>query len=253
MDFDDALEYRPASPEFVHSIFQSALRDCAAQGEADDSVELRMDTTIDEWLDAHLEDFFSWRRFARGMNDAFKMNVPMHVWKAAIEPYKQKTLGGVCELIVANGVRLAMRPVTVLGNPCLPAGAFFAVKKLLQDNGADVSELTPSTAIGEFARLHPRVFFDSIAQLVPGSLPTPRIQHRACTMANWCILLSVGMVAAGGFLGPWLIIIGAPSVLLSYLASHMAAKFVPPSCVEYPGLNSFADLARALASAGNTA
>jgi hypothetical protein len=57
------------------------------------------------------------------------------------------TVGELCERL-ARGVSIpVIVPVHVLGRPCLAAGAFLTVQRLLADDGADVSTVGPSAPL----------------------------------------------------------------------------------------------------------
>ena len=103
----------------------------------------------------------------------------------------------VCELIAKDSMRPAIEPLTILGKPCLPAGAFLAIRSLLHDAGADTDSIRPSTPLGDYTRHHLDVFLGPISRLAPNALPPVRMSTPWYDLSAGGILIGLLAMAVG--------------------------------------------------------
>jgi hypothetical protein len=248
MTIDGAVEYVPATPEYVLEVFRDVLRQGVALGDADPDVVLSMDTTVGEWRDAELEDFVDWRYLARGLNEYWSIDIPLETWHETLKPFGKRTLGDVCCLVARHATRPQMREVTVFGSTCRAAGAFLAVRQLLMEGGADVRQLAPSSDLADYMIQYRQTFSHKLPLLSPGRLPALSIDHPSNRLGGALGIICALMIALGGFFSaPWITIWGVAGYAFHLLYVHVLARHVPPSRVEYEGLTTFRDLASALA------
>jgi hypothetical protein len=139
-------------------------------------------------------------------------------------------------------------PVTILGTPSLPAGAFLAVRRLLAERGADVSRLAPSTPLADYLYRHSRVFNAVVPLMAPGRVPPLRLKNaKLCRRVLGVFLAVTGLGLA------WLVGRAAPAVagvvagaavkvgVIDLILIPLAARRDNWS-VEFGGLYDFRDL-----------
>ena len=151
------------------------------------------------------------------------LSLPDDEWFATLKP--SHTVGDFCEAVASlNEVRV-IEPSTVLGTRCETAGAFLTLKRMLADNGADVSHLGPSSEVGPYLQERPEVF--QWFRLATGRHFPPFHQ-----LTHWSLLAMVLTLPGAGVL--WLVKaeIGACALVviaLSFLlvAVHARPRFQP--------------------------
>ncbi|MBD8387197.1 hypothetical protein [Dysgonomonas sp. BGC7] len=116
--------------------------------EADPFIELSFDSSIAEWRDAN--DLISWRPLSLFLNKEFRISPSEKEWKSVLTPSCRRTLKGVCDLIVTHSSNDNIYPMRVLGKECLSSSVFFTLKRSLKEEGVDVSEIRPSTALSPY-------------------------------------------------------------------------------------------------------
>lgn len=116
--------------------------------EADPFIELSFDSSIAEWRDAN--DLISWRPLSLFLNKEFRISPSEKEWKSVLTPSCRRTLKGVCDLIATHSSNDNIYPMRVLGKECLSASVFFTLKRSLKEEGVDVSEIRPSTALSPY-------------------------------------------------------------------------------------------------------
>ncbi|HEV7299588.1 MAG TPA: hypothetical protein VGN72_09510 [Tepidisphaeraceae bacterium] len=216
--------------------------------EADPDAVLGRQSSSAQWRDAC--DLLPWRPLAAALNAAWQLDIPLSQWRAVLDPSEARTLGGVCDLLATHGARLPrVRPATLLGTRCVPAGVFLTVRSYLAQAGADVGDVAPSTPLAGYARRHAAVFLGPVARLVPGALPRVRMRQPIHDTALAALLLSMLGIAVG-YVGDWdmLTILSTLAAAASYTGSWVAALWVKPARVEFEGLRTFGDLSLALAA-----
>lgn len=238
----------PATADDVLAILrEDHWHQCAYDPEADAGVTLTHDTTIAEWRLAC--DLVGWRRVARALNAEWDVDIPLDDWYRVLEPEKQRRLGGVCALL-AEHVRVArIEMAGYLGAHCMSTGAFRAVRSYLAEAGADVNVIRPSTPLREYTRRYPDVFIGPIARLAPGTLPRFVVRAPVRRALICSVPLSLLMLVLGAATDkPQVIAAGAIGIIVFLLGGWMAARWVLPASVDFPGLVTFGDLARQLAN-----
>ena len=240
--------YEPATPAYVLAVLRDNHRQqCHFDCEADPGVDLTFDSTVAEWREAC--DLVASRPLGVAFNEVWEIDRPEAEWFAVLEPAGHRRLGEVCALIAAHATRPHVRPACLLGKECGSAGAFLTVRWLLHRAGASVAGLKPSSPLGPYARHYPGVFLGPIARLAPGALPPVTIRTPVHDRAISGIMLALLYILGGGIIG-WALLwfFGALLFAASYATTWYAAKRLAPASVEFEGLDTFSELARALNS-----
>lgn len=141
------------TPEDILKIFVEQHRLCSPlDPEADPSEELTMNSSIDEWRNAN--DLLPWRPLSRFLNEQFNLSTTEEEWKNVLTPSHARTLFDVCSFICKKMSTSAVIPVKLLGQECLSAAVFVALKKHLQRRQVDVTNLKPSSSITPYLERH---------------------------------------------------------------------------------------------------
>ncbi len=82
--------------------------------------------------------------------------LPDDGWFANLPP--ERTVGDFCQAVASLTEVPVIEPVTILGTPCETAGAFLTLRQMLADDGADVSDIGPSSDLKAAVVEHPDVF-----------------------------------------------------------------------------------------------
>jgi len=260
MAFDDVpTTCRRMTPEDVLGVFRDWQRRWSQYGHWNEDIDdqVRFDMPLDEAILAiGLENDVTWsedRWLWKTVQRLFRISIPRAQWKATLRPWRRHTLGELCELIASQATIEEIRPATVLGRPCLPAGAFFAVRSALASAGIDVTGVRPSTPLGPILKRHRDVFSTPLLTLAAGKLPMLSIKQ-ALPITLGCASIFLGLLAlvlaipAGWLDVPGLASVGMAAlaaILLGVLALTVGLLF-PPREVKLGELKTFRDLCLAL-------
>lgn len=133
----------------IFAIFKEQHRLCAPLDfMADPTFVLKRSSMIWEWRGA--QDLMEWDDLSKFLNQEFRINVKQSVWKKALTPEDERTLGDLCDFISTVAKKEAILPIKRLGTECLSAAVFLTLKKNLKSKGVDVSQLRPSTPLAPF-------------------------------------------------------------------------------------------------------
>ncbi len=240
----------PATADYVLSVIQDEHRQgCQWDPEADPEAVLSYDSTVSEWRDAC--DLVSWRSLGGALNDMWGIRCSDAEWRAVLEPARRRTLRDVCGLIAERAVQPRIRPATVLGQECYPAGAFLTVRSLLHTAGASADGIAPSTALAPYTRQHLDVFLGPVSRLAPGVLPLVKIHEPIDVAAavGFVVAAAAGVacLVAGTMTDLWpLTLVGAALFVLSWAVGRVTSDYSPAS-VEFGDLQTFRDLALLMA------
>jgi hypothetical protein len=239
-----------ATPDYILDVIRDWHRQqCQFDGEVDPDAVLTFETTVAEWRWAC--DLLDWRRLGRALDAEWSLGRPDAAWRTVLKPAKQRTLRDVCEFIASGTVKPSIEPWRALGKSCFPAGAFLAIGSLLRQAGADVGRVLPSTPLDGYTRRHLRVFLGPISRLAPNALPAVRVSapwhDLSATACALGLLLGLVAVVAGRFVSPELTAGGGIVVLISWVGGWLASWLLPPPSVKFGSLETFRDLARAVA------
>ncbi|WP_417384028.1 hypothetical protein [Gimesia sp.] len=167
---------QPVTAEYVLSVFQDQHRQIfLLEHDMLPREELTMETTVEEWQ--WQCDYLEWRPLGRAWNDAWGIALTDEEWRAVLRPERKKRLGGVCELIARHASAPVLREETFFGKPCRSASVFLTIRALLQEAGADVSEIAPSTPLIPYTNQFASTFRWNIANLAPGAMPGAKIMN----------------------------------------------------------------------------
>ncbi len=137
---------------------------------------LRFDMSITQWqseLELYNDTCWNERKWLwRFVMDFFRVSIPYGTWKSVVKPEGKRTVRELCELIASKAMVEEIKPLSILGKPCLPAGAFLAVRNSLTDAGIDTTDLRPSTRLEPLLRKHGELFEREMRKLAPGKLPS---------------------------------------------------------------------------------
>lgn len=241
------------TPEFVLEVLRDEHRQLSQVDDCvDPDVELTFETTITEWR--HACDLLPWRPLGRAENKVWGMELPDKEWKRALTPGSTSTLRNVCELIASYATRPAVRPVMLFGKPCLAAGAFLAVRSMLERDGADVRKIAPSTALEPYLRAHLETFLGPISMLAPGALPAVKVRWSSnCDFGTILLVVSVGLFIAGcltsavdSLVPSALLLVGVMLLMIHQLFVHLVHRPASLDAVQFGELRTFRDLAELL-------
>ncbi|QDT84499.1 hypothetical protein [Gimesia chilikensis] len=213
--------------------------------------ELTSESTVEEWREQM--DLLDWRPLGQAENELWEINLPDEEWKQVLEPEDEKTLGGVCELIARHASAPVIREETFFGKPCRPASAFLTIQALLQEAGADVSEISPSTDLSAYSYQYGRTFLYKIANLSPGTLPRPEIlngdSYRGADLSLlWMTgTLPFALMFSLGMRSPWFLLIPGMFFLM-YLLFRWELQRLGGKQLKFGELKTFRDLAELMAA-----
>ncbi len=250
MNMTSSTANTPATSEYVLRVLVDSHRQqCQWDDAADPDAKLTFSTTVDDWRDAC--DLLEWRQLGHALNEAWGLTHTDEEWRGVLEPADTRTLCDVCNFISRNATMPELRPIRILGKVCKPAATFLAIRSILQDAGADVSKIAPSTPIDEYARHHLLAFLGPISKLAPGALP-PMKMHKplydVCVIGFGIGFLTMGVSFALCHWVPHLLAVAALGLAVggvSYFGIGFTARR-PPRRVEFGDIRTFRDLAIAI-------
>lgn len=246
MTYDRPPVAAPATSEYIlDAIRDSHRQQCQFDPEAEPDAELTFETTVADWRSAC--DLLDWRPLGRALDSEWSLGRPDAAWRSVLEPAKERTLRDVCDFVASGAMRPSIEPMSILGVTCFPAGVFLAIRSLLREAGADVGSLAPSTPLDEYNRRYLGVFLGPISRLAPNALPAVRVSTPWYDLSIAGFLLGLVVASAGWFVSPLATAAGVILALTSWAGSWIAARYLPPSKVEFGSLRTFRDLAGVVA------
>lgn len=170
-------------------------------------------------------------------------------WFDALFTSHIETTRDFCKLIAARTTMPQISLVSICGQTCLPASVFLAVRSLLQEAGADIQEIAPSTSLREFSRCYTETFLGPIAKLAPGTLPDVAIDdggkfRREMAKEIWSIPVLIGF-----FLMKWFpaFLVFSLLIYLILILSCLGDETAPNARVDFGELRTFRDLSELIA------
>jgi len=166
----------------ILAIFKEQHRLCSpCDPEADPWAEITVEMSIREWRWAN--DLIEWKKLSEFLNQEFRIEIAEEEWFEVLEPSRSRKLKGVCRLIAKYAVKDIYEPKVLFGKPCLKAGVFLTIKKNLRDKGVNVSELKPSSLLGEYIDNY---FSELIVEItMTGTKPISEIDRRRKKKGFW--------------------------------------------------------------------
>lgn len=246
----------PATPEYVLAVLQDLYRHAANNDACVDSkYQLTMKTTIEQWC-AAMGDEPDWQALGHWMNIQWNIQLSNDIWKFVLTPMHRRTLRDLCVVIAQHARQPLIRPALLLGHDCTTAGVFLTIRSILQQAGADVTQLSPSTPLADYTRRYDQVFLQYISPLAPGALPAIRVKYPFYANPIWGIFLGLLLMGIGTYLPggvPVLIVLGAIILILSLMLNWLAIGWRLPTSVEFGELKTFRDLSRVIATGSRNA
>lgn len=262
---------RPAAPEDVLAVFKDQYRfQLKFDPEAEPDYEIDFALTVRDWTNAC--DLIRPSRLGPALGAEFGVEATRNDWLQVLKPVKKRTLKEVCEFISSRGGRVPVaKSYRIFGTRCRTAGAFLAIRAMLNEAGIDVRGLRPSCSVNEFIKNNNRhsALLNSMCRLAPGVLPdaVQRKENRtvdgvaAFAFLGGLLLILLGMLFA---FGSWLSeCFGGPAfandlplwtasisvfLLISGVLGFLAHTTIWPAEHSHPPMESFGDLARAIAA-----
>jgi hypothetical protein len=247
MKKDHALGTIPATPEGVLAVLVDSHRQqCGYDPEADASIQLSFDSTIDDWRIAC--DLVDGASLGAALNEEFGLSCSTDQWLEVLEPSESKKLRSVCELIALTGRLERFLPASSLGGSCLAAGVFRSIRSMLGRRGVDVRSLRPSSDLRPYLRSLPGFFAHELGKIVPGILPAIKIHTPVYDAFVFALVISIfGMPIAIALASVWVALIFGAIMISCFVGIRLVVRHVLPSRVELGTLRTFADLCRHVA------
>jgi hypothetical protein len=220
---------------------------CEFDPEADPTANLSFATTIKEWRNAC--DLVGTKALGQALNTFWGTSFTAAQWKEVLVPPEGRTLGDVCRLVASTACTKAVRPAGYFGASCNAAGAFLAVRALLAEAGAPVSEVRPEAPLSAFSGRYPRVFIDGVSILSPGALPPIAVHSPARWLALLAVGLGLGTFVVGSALQNLTVIEVSGAAFLVLIAAALVARKVRPTHLRFGSLQTIRDLSEAIARA----
>ena len=246
MKADYPIDWVLATPEHILDGIREEWRQSALlDGEKSGDVERQLPTfatTVYEWREDL--DLVGWRALGRALNEQWGTSFSKDQWFSVLEPAREKTLRGVCELLATQARRAVVPPAKMLGRECVSAGVFLAIRSLLIQAGAP-PDLRPSTPLGPFLQQWPEVFLRKITWLSPGGLPFRHKNELFHTLIVLSYVFSGLLLLVSAFTkDPWQAIGGVILYALGWIWAACSGLFPGPLKVE--DVNDFRGLTEAI-------
>lgn len=229
----------PLTPEVVLGILRdSYLQQCQYDPEAEPGISLTFESSIGDWRCAC--DLVGWKALGRAMNKWFGINHSDEEWHKVLEPAESKSLLGVCELISSTASRPLVAPINILGNSCLEAGAFVALREVIASAGTPVDSLKPSTRLEPWLKKNLGVFLYAVGKLAPEVLPPVKIENSFLIGLGHLMFLSgILLSIVSIFVGhePAFALASTFCILVGFLLIRMR-----PKRISFDNLEKFSDV-----------
>jgi hypothetical protein len=237
------------TPDDILAILQDEHRHQSSYDPgADPDRILTLDSSIVDWRIAC--DLVEWKELAAALNEQWNLHVPLAEWKELLNPPKKRKLRGVCEALSRSNQPKQVIIPSIFGHQCSTAGVFFAVREFLERDGADVSQLSPSSLLSTYSIEHSRVFEQDISQLAPGRLPAISIQNPDYERATGFLTLAMLCFFGSALASLWISYLWIPFLFVVFFSiawvNHVAQNSRPTS-VTFGELKTMRDLCRTLA------
>jgi len=245
--YDDyQISTRPMTADDAFAILVALMRE-AAVGYGDATINaLSFDTSIFEWELAFIGAGDV--AIPRGFNAIFGTSLSADAWKAVLEPPRQRTLGDVCRLVAQHAaVTPVIEPITVMGDRSHAAGAFLAVRRILQDEGVDVSQLRPSSLLAPYLLEKWQHVLPRLRQLAPQRLPPATIAAPAQLACAHAVVASGGLLLLGLKCGSLRMALAGVVCLIGFcITVMMLRRFGAPVEIRIGATKTFRDLSQVL-------
>ena len=240
------IEWVPATPEYILDGIREEWRQSALlDGEQPGDVERQLPTfatTVHEWREA--VDLVGWRALGKALDEQWGTRFSKDQWFSVLEPAREKTLRGVCELLATQARRAVVPPAKMLGRECASAGVFLAIRSLLVQAGAP-PDLRPSTPLEPFLQKWPEVFLRKINCLALGGLLFTRKNESLHILIGLCYVFSGLLLLVSAFTkDPWQVIGGVILYALGWIGAGCSGWFPGPLKLE--DVNDFRGLTEAI-------
>lgn len=233
------IKWVPATPEYILAGIQEEWRrfalDCGLTAEDMEGQMPTFNTTIRQWCDDAMLD--EWMPLGQALNLTWGTKFTRKQWRQVLEPAREKTIRGVCELVATQAQRPLIPPAKILGHECKSTGAFLAIRSLLIEAGAPAN-LRPSSRVEPYLKKWPKVFQKEIDRLALGGLPYKLVNESWPILTGLTWTVGALLLVTGSILKvPEMIIVG----VFLFAAGWLGGLFYRgPLALEY--VKTFRDL-----------
>jgi len=163
-------------------------------------MEPNYEFTIFEWRDAC--DLLNPTELAEIYHKTFKIKRPISELENILKEEDKNTLSEFCEYISQYAERNSIEPIKLLGQNCQTASIFRTLKQNLTEQGADTTDLKPSTKINEFFLKSDGILFDEVNRIAPGTMTEFEYKANKIELIGNKVLF-ISIVFAIGFWSIW--------------------------------------------------
>ena len=163
-------------------------------------MEPNYEFTIFEWRDAC--DLLNPTELAEIYHKTFKIKRPISELENILKDEDKNTLSEFCEYISQYAERKSIEPIKLLGQNCQTASIFRTLKQNLTEQGADTTDLKPSTKINEFFLKSDGILFDEVNRIAPGTMTEFEYKANKIELIGNKVLF-ISIVFAIGFWSIW--------------------------------------------------
>jgi hypothetical protein len=248
MAFEDfEIRMRPMTVDDVFAVLMDITAPQAIGAAATSAMnDLSLASTVEEWELCLIDDDINWRSAFKSFNALFGIAVPGSEWKRVLS--RRATLGDICELVSRHALMPVIEPVTVMTDRSRAAGAFLVVRRILQQEGVDVTELRPSSLIGPYFRENLDEIFSRLRLLAPGLMPHPTVvapAQSACAavLAACWVGSTLGCLR---LIPPLMTLVWFAGGIASFIAMSIVSRTVKPVDVRIGTARTFRDLCEVL-------
>jgi hypothetical protein len=242
---DDRLATRPMSADevFAAIVYASKLQ---ADVEFPELLpDPTADITIHEWRMVY--ELSGWPLLEHSVRNLFGIDLTVGEYRELLKDWKQTKLTSICERIARHAFAPVAEPVTFFGDTSLAAGMFLAVRRILAECGANVSDLRPSSPITPYLSRYWQKLVPALVRLAPGQLPALRSDVPSGVALAWIIVGSFALWGLGKLIGNSnMSTCGALSCYLFLLVSYFWDRVSRPK-VTFAYAPTFRELCQMLA------
>jgi hypothetical protein len=187
------------------------------------------------------------RHIRKQLQEHFDIDVPEQVLRICLFPLAKRKISDLCDLVASRARIEEIADVNLFGSRCRKAGAFLAIRSVLQKSGIETRDITPSTALRGVLIANPDVVWrlQRLAPLETGALQVSNLPATLSGIVAWLSLCGISLCSCMGM--SELAVMSAMSFAVAAGVAFVLARV--PACQEvFPAnLKNFRDLATLLA------
>ncbi len=240
------------SPSEVLNVLKHCHAVSVEDGDAND-VPITPATKVADWFTWSDDTSRLWVANAEILNHLFDLRVPLRTWKRILTPARDQTLAGLCDFVAKRARVPQITSLRIFGCDCQTAGAFIALRSMMEDCGCDTSDVRPSTPLHLYENdVWPKIYRE-LFRVAPSLLSRTRLFFRDDLLFALAAALFLGCTVASGMLIADNWVLGVPVALATFGAFVFVWRWSEirastPRRVEFHDLHTFADISRVLAT-----